>query len=302
VDVAGLGYHLGMYVIRVCAFLAVGAAALLGQAPAPGKAKTAKKPFQARSASTISYSVKDDEESVDITNVSYDVTGDPAPGRPPDSHLVVRTTTHSNLLLTGKGVEGTVTIEAWPLGADLQGKPRYTVKVPGVGAQAVEGELWLVDRNLDSDVGWWSVYKIGTGQRLLDTYVDLLRFSISREFLTMRYAGVEVPPDDTSDARLREPHIVAVLIYASAEKVVREALITCDSQERATVFRSYADGARALSLVERPGGQQGLRVSFSYNYPSPPNTAVVSIPIVKDDLDLAHAELPAGFHVAAFRR
>ncbi|SPE38434.1 conserved exported hypothetical protein [Candidatus Sulfopaludibacter sp. SbA6] len=291
-----------MYVIRVCALLAAGAGALFGQAPAPGKAKTAKTPFQSRSASTISYSVKDSEETVDITNVAYEVTGDSAPGRPPDSHLVVRTTMHSHEVLSDKGVDATMTLEAWPLGTDLQGKPRYTVKVPGVGAQTVEGDLWVVDRSIDPDVSWWSVYKLGTGQHLFDTYVDLLRFSISRETVAERYAGLDVPPDDTSDLRLKEPHVIAVLIYASAEKVVREALITCDNQERATVFRSYADSTRQLSLVERAAGQQALKVSFINNYPSPANTALVSIPIAKDDLDLAHAEVPAGFHVTSFRR
>ena len=96
--------------------------------------------------------------------------------------------------------------------------------------------------------------------------------------------------------------MIAVLSYASAEKVIREALITCDNRGRALDLRSYADSTRGLSLAERPDGQQALRVSFRANYPSPPNAAVVSIPIAKDDLDLADAELPAGLHVAAFRR
>ena len=291
-----------MYRIPVCALLLACAGTLLGQAPAPAKAKASKSPFQSRSASTISYAVKDGEETVDIANVAYEVTNDSVPGRPRESRLVLRNTTHSTEILGDKGIDATVTLEAWPLGADLQSKPLYTVKLPAIGAQTLEGAFWVVDRSIDPDVNWWSVYKLGTGQHLLDTYVDLLRFSISRETLTQRYAGVEVPPDDTSDARPKEPHVIAVLIYASAENVIREALITCDNRDRALDLRSYADSTRKLALSERSGGQQALRVSFSANYPSPPNPAVVSIPIAKDDLDLAHADLPAGLHVAAFRR
>jgi hypothetical protein len=288
-----------MRIIRLCAVMAAFGAVLAGQAPGPGKTKT---PFQSRSASTISYSVKDGERTVEINNVAYQLADDFAPGRPPDSRLVVRSTTRSKEILGEKGIDGTVTLEAWPLGADLQGKARYTVKVPGVGVATVESDLWVVDRALNPDVNWWSVYNLATGRRLFDTYVDLLRFSISRETLTQRYAGLEVPSDDTSDARLKEPHVIAVLTYASAEKVVREALIACDDRERAVLLHSYWDSSRQLALVEGAAGRQALRISISANYPSPANTVVISIPIAKDDLDLAHAELPAGFHAAAFRR
>ena len=291
-----------MRVKHIGVLLLAGAEALSGQPPAPAKSKPAKMPFQSRSASTISYAIKEGEESVEITNIAHEVTGDSVPGRPRGSRLVLRTTTHSMEVLGDKGIDATVTMEAWPLGADLQAKPLYNVKLPAIGARTLEGTLWLVDRSIDPDATWWSVYKLGTGQHLLDTFVELLRFSISRETLMQRYAGLDVPADDTTDARLKDPHAIAVLGYASAEKVIREALITCDNQERATDLRSYADSSRQLSLVERAAGQQTLRVSFSANYPSPPNPVAISIPIVKDDLDLPHAELPAGFHVATIRR
>ena len=249
----------------VCALLLACAGTLLGQPPAPAGSKASKTPFQSRSASTISYAVKDGQETVDIANVAYEVTGDSVPGRPRESRLVLRNTTHSTQILGDKGIDATVTLEAWPLGVDLNSKVLYMVKIPAIGAQTLDGALWVVDRSIDPDVNWWSVYKLGTGQHLLDTYVDLLRFSISRETLTQRYAGVEVPPDDTTDARLKEAHVIAVLSYASAEKVIREALITCDNRGRALDLRSYADSTRGLSLAERPDGQQALRVSFRAN-------------------------------------
>ncbi len=276
-------------------FLAMGIASAFAQS-------TTTKPFQARSSSTISYGSKDGSETVEITNVSFELTGDSVPGRPRSSHLVLRTTTHSTQIVGDKGVEATVTMEAWLLGVDLQRKPLYSVKVPAIGAQTLDGALWVADRGIDPDVNWWSVYKLATGQHLLDTYVDLLKFSSSREELKQRYAGLEAPPDDTPDSRLKDPCVIAVLTYASAEKVIREALVTCDNRERALELRSYAGSTRTLSVREGPAAQQAIRVSFSLNYPSPPNSAVVSIPISKDDLDLPHAGLPAGFHVSAWRR
>ena len=72
------------------------------------------------------------------------------------------------------------------------------------------------DRGIE-DLQWWSVLKLGTAQRLFDTYVPLLHFSISRETATERYIGLEVPPDDTRDGRLKEAHVVGVLEYASED-------------------------------------------------------------------------------------
>jgi hypothetical protein len=246
--------------------------------------------------------VKDGEKIIDTTNVAYELADDSAPGRPSDSRLVLRSTMRSKEVLGDEGVDATVTLEAWPLGADLQGKPRYAVKVSGIGAQTVEGDIWVVDRATDPDMRWWSVYNLATGRHVFDTYVELLRFSISRETVAERYAGLEAPPDNTNEARLKDPHVAGVLVYAAAEKVLREALITCDDPQLAMLLRSYADSSHQLALVEGATGEQALRVTISVDYPSPPKRTVISVPIAKDDLDVAHADLPAGIHMAAFRR
>ena len=52
----------------------------------------------------------------------------------------------------------------------------------------------------------------------------------------MRYLGLDAPGDDTKDARFKEPHFVAVVGYASASKVIREAIITCDDPKQAQQF------------------------------------------------------------------
>ena len=109
--------------------------------------------------------------------------------------------------------------------------------------------------------------------------------------------GFEVPPDDAANPKLREPHVVGVLAYASGEKVIRRLLLTCSDATRAAELRSFADTMRALSLEEKEDAAtapaQTLHLRWSAYFPSPPNPVTASIPIAADDLDVAHAKLPA---------
>jgi hypothetical protein len=260
----------------------------------------AHKPFQAQTPASVTYGVnKDGQETVEITNVAYEVTSIAVPGRPQNERLLLRTTTRTKQAIDEIGMEASTTVEAWPLGMDLKQKPLYALKVAGVDSKAVDGALLVVLRGLE-DTEWWSVYKLGTGERLLDTYVPLLGFSIRRDIQTMRYAGLEVPEDDAKDARLRDPHVVAVLTYASSERVMREALVTTDDPKQAVTLRSFADASRSVTLVETPA--PALKISISQNYPSAPATVALTVPVVHDDLDLAHAQTPAHLHVAAWKR
>src|SRR4051794_1367817 len=101
--------------LRFTGVLLLASSVLLGQAP------DLTKPFRSQTASSITYSGgRDGDQSVEITNVAYDITGDSVPGRPRGSRLALRTTTHSKQVVGDKGVESTVTMEAWPLGVDLK--------------------------------------------------------------------------------------------------------------------------------------------------------------------------------------
>ena len=243
-------------------------------------------PLHAQSASTIDFSsAANGSETVEIRNISHEVTGTQVPGRPPGERLLLRKTTHSKQVLGDIGLEATVTLEAWRLGEDPRQKPLYTLTVAGEDARTIDNALLAVSRGLE-ETEWWSVYKLGSGQHLFDTYVPLLSFSISRETVTTRYVGLEVPPDDTKDARLKQPNVVGVLIYASEDRLIREALVTCDDPKQAQLLRSYADTTRAVSWTEG-----ALKLSFSQNYPSPPNTVELRIPVRRDDLDLTHTQL-----------
>ena len=255
-----------------------------------------KKPYQASAPSSVSYSVKDGEQNVEITNVAYELVGSAIPGRPLDERLVLRKTTKTRQVIDEIGMEASTTIEAWPLGVDLKQKPLYSFTAEGIDPATRNSEVIVLSRGLE-EVEWWTVYKLGSGQRLFDTYAPLIDFSISRDTVTTRYVGLEVPEDDAKDARLRAANVVGVVTYASAAKVIREALITCDDPKKAALLRSFADASRTLTYS---GG--ALRLAISQNYPSAPATVTIAVPVAKDDLDLAKAVLPAGVRVAAFKR
>ena len=229
-------------------------------------------------------------------NVTFDANSTAVPGRSPDERLLLRKTTKSRGVIGDEGVEATVTIDAWPLGTDLTTKPLYSVTLEGLDAIIEDSAVLVFDRGTE-EVDWWSVYKLGTGEPLFDSYVPVLRLSLSRDVQTLRYVGFEVPPDDASNPKLREPHIVGVLAYASADKVIRRLLLTCSDTKRAADLRSFADTMRALSLEEKEDAAkepaQTLHLRWSAYFPSPPNAVTASIPIAADDLDAAHAHLPA---------
>ena len=288
----------------LCAVLAATLAATLhAQKPSsPPKAPpqppptAGPKPLGVQSTSTYTQTEKNGQTTVDIRNVSYHMSGQGVPGLATEQRLLLRKSTRQRQALDEIGGLATVTLEAWILGVDPKQKPIYSATITGNDAEIVENAMWVVSRGVE-DVEWWSVLKLGTAQRLFDTYVPLLHFSISRETIKERYIGLDIPPDDTRDARLKEPHVVGVLEYASEDQVIREALITCDDTQRARLLRSYEDGTRTLT-----GNSQGLTISFSQNFPSPPDTITLTVPILSDDLDLAKAKLPAGLHIATWKR
>jgi hypothetical protein len=285
------------------------AAALSAQTAQP---PADKKPMQAQGASTVAYRMKDGQETVDITNVAYEMTGSGIPGRPKNERLMLRKTVRTREIVDEIGMEASTLVQAWPLGADLKQAPLYAVTASGTEPKTIGSDLLVISRGVE-EVEWWSTYTLGTGAHLFDTYVPVLQFRTGSPTWEPRYAGTEVPPDDVKDTRLRARNVVAVLTYASPERVLREALITCDSVELATLLRSYADSTHRATVVEKrlpaaPGKKApvdpaySIAVSVSPSDPSRPESYTVTVPIAKDDLDLAHATMPAGLHIVAWKR
>jgi hypothetical protein len=259
----------------------------------------AKFPFQAQSASTISYTVQGEGETVEIHNVAWQYTGTQVPGRPADERLLLRTTTQAKDFVGDIPEPGAMTLEAWPLGVDPKQKPLYAVKLEADTARTLDNCLWVIDRG-SVDAPMWSIHRLGDGRHLFDTHVELVRFQVSRADGTPRYAGLDVPADDTPDARLKEPHVVAVLVYAAEDRVLREALITDDKPAEARQMRSFADETQQAAFIETP--VRHLKIAFSHNYPDAGATVEASIPLLKDDLDVAHAQVPPGMHIEPWRR
>jgi len=259
-------------------------------------AQQQKKSFEQGATSTITYKNENRSEAVEVRNVVFELAGAAIPGRPANERLLLRKTTRTKQVIDEVGMDAATTVESWPLGVDLKEKPLYSITVEGVDPVTMNSHLIVVSRGLE-DVAWWSVYKLGDGKHLFDTFVPVTQFSISRETQTLRYAGLEVPPDDASDSRLKAPNVVGVLTYAAGDRVIREALITCDDPKLAKVLRSYFDATRG---VEFTAGS--LRVSISQNPPLPARTISISVPVARDDLDLARSQVPAGLHIAAWKR
>ncbi len=171
---------------------------LLAVLMAPALLAQAPKPFQAQAASTVSYTTKGDEKTVEIHNVAFEVTSEQVPGRPPKERLLLRKTFVAKQIEGDEGEDATTTIEAWPLGTDLKTKPIYSLTLTGREGQTVDNALWVASRGTEEQ-DWWSVYKLGNAQHLFETYVPLLKFSISLDIQKVRYVGLEVPPDDAAD-------------------------------------------------------------------------------------------------------
>jgi hypothetical protein len=232
----------------------------------------------AQPVSSYTYTVKGDEKSVEIVNVNYQLTG-------LKDLLVLRSTTKSKQVIGDIGQEASTTVETWKVGTDLKTKPIYSVTATGTETRVVENEIFLISRGTE-EVEWWSAYRLSNGAHLFDTYLPLVNFSISRDTVAMRYVGLQIPEDQVKD-----PQMVAEISYASEAKVIRKLTITCDDPNQAAQLRSLADETRTMT------GGASLKLTFSQSYPAPPATVAITIPIVKDDLDLAHAVVPSKMHL-----
>ncbi len=256
---------------------------------------TAQPGYQAQAASTVAVSVKDGAKTINITNVEFELV---------NQRLLLRKTSHSKQVVGDMWEEASVKVEAWPLDAGIKSKPLYALQVSGSDARVLKSEVLQISRGLE-EVEWWSLYRLENGAHLFDTYVPPVVFSISEEILTLRYAGLEVPPDDAKDARLRALNIVGVLTYASADRVISEVLITCDDPAQATLLRSYTDSSHSIRLSgpEKAGGQPAaLIVLISPAFPNVGSSVVVAIPLRNDKLDLSQVVLPEGLHVNVWKR
>lgn len=253
-----------------------------------------------QATSSFDFREQDGAQTIDITNVTFSTTSSHVPGRPEDERLLLRTTIRTREVIDEKGLEATVIVEAWPLGTDLTETPLYAVTLDGVDAQVEDNAVIVFERGTE-DVAWQSVHSLGSGAPLFDTFVPMRRLPPSPEIGAPRFVGLDVPPDNAPDPRLRDPKIVGVLAYASPERTLGRLLLTCSDTERAAAMRSYWDTTRALSFVHELTASDRRtdkvliwwRSADSDAQDAAPHIDTAVIPIVGDDLDIAHADVPA---------
>src|SRR5579872_330866 len=106
-----------------------GGVALSFFAQQPPRANSKAAALDAQSPSTVSLRADGDQQTLEINNVVYEVTGDYVPGRPQGERILLREKTSSKQVIGDIGQEAITTLEAWPLGVDLHQKPLYTLKV-----------------------------------------------------------------------------------------------------------------------------------------------------------------------------
>ena len=71
------------------------------------------KPFQSQSPAGIVYGTNQyGQQTVEISNVAYEVTSSGVPGRPKDERLLLRTTTRTKQVVDEIGMEASTAVEA----------------------------------------------------------------------------------------------------------------------------------------------------------------------------------------------
>jgi hypothetical protein len=217
-------------------------------------------PFETQATSTLKYGrTSDGADTVDIVNVTWDWA----------QRLVLRKTHVEHNVIGDQGNEPTIKVEAWPLGVNPREKPLYSITLDGQDAVVVDDALLVFDRTQETP--WWSVYRLDTGQPFFNTFAPLLHLPEER------YAGLEIPEGEAGT-------LVGTLTYASQDRIIRQLRITCDTASRAAELRSFAENTFELAAAG-----PAIRIKIS--------ATVFTVPIANDNLDPAHARLPAGLHL-----
>src|SRR5262245_30306616 len=127
-------------------------AAMLGIAS--GVAAAPDSAGSAQATSSFAMGEQDGAKTLDVTNVTFEITNSFVPGRPQDERLLLRKTAKSREVVGDQGLEATVTVEAWPLGSDAKAKPLYSVTLEGVDVVTEDSAVLVFNRGVE-EVEWW---------------------------------------------------------------------------------------------------------------------------------------------------
>jgi hypothetical protein len=151
--------------------------------------------------------------------------------------------------------QGHVRLDAFDAKTGTTGKPLYTVEADGSDAHILADCLFQIDRGLE-DFEWWQINDLASGTLLFETMAEPLIFATldDDQIRSSQAAGFYVPPDDETDKRLADPHVVGLLTLARDRAVVTRLLVTASDPAKAAELRSYWDERRYLAVVETAKG------------------------------------------------
>ena len=206
--------------------------------------------------------------------------------------------------------QGHVRLDAFDSRTSILGKPLYTVEADGADGHILPDCLLQIDRGLE-DFQWWQINDLTTGALLFETMAEPLIFATldNDQIRSSHAAGVYVPPDDESDKRLADSHVVGLLTLATDGKVATRLLITASDPAKARDLRSYWDERRYLSVVEtgkdgalgpataeQPLSKRPLSLQVSW----PVAGLTLSVPIGPAGLKAEGVTIPDGLKIAAW--
>jgi hypothetical protein len=266
----------------------------------------------ARSAEAPGYSVEaishatksGDDEALD--NTSFEFTGCGLSAAADRLLLRLRLTSKSNTQEIG--TEGQVRLDAFPATTGTSAAPIYSIAAEGSdGRFLTEPCLFALNRGLE-EFDWWEVYSLRNGKRLFQSSSEpfVFSFMIEDDIRQTDTAGLYVPPDDETDATLKQPDIAGVVALTQDDKLQSLAVIRIQNKVRAQELRSYADERRYLSIIDARTGASLGQASGEKQLSQRPLALEIywaaanlrlKVPVTKTGLDLAHATLPLGFRL-----
>ena len=289
--------------------LASAVALSLGTLIASPPARSAEEPAPQRSVtSTVHVAEENGAVSVRTVNRSFELAGPGLKGRAADEHLLLEKTIETAEVLGDKGMEGRVSVAAWPLDeARDKSPPLYTIAATGSAGAVQDGDLFVIERGLD-EIPWQTVYALSDGSRLFDATSLWLRGASGGLWDERRYVALAQVFDDADDAALRGETSVALLTLAARDRILSQVLIKAADPERARFLRSVWDQQVILSWLggpeakPLPGGASpdplvdSLSVLISFK----PDGAALKVPLLDTSFDSAKAILPSGLSLEPY--
>lgn len=211
-----------------------------------------------------------------LVNVNFITALVAAPGQMRPRRLLLRLEVVNADVFAGTEGQGRVRLDAWALEDErsVLAPPLYTVIAPGRNGRLEDEALLMVEIGQRH-----SAYSLSDGSWLYDADGPVAGFSQgqSRRMVAAAAADDEMPPGS-----------VAVVSYASAQKVLKRVLISASDATRARLLRTSISLIRPLVRNDEMG-----RRWLDLTLPA----GIIRIPFLDDSLDLAHAVVPPGLAV-----